>query len=182
MCLLYVLSAVFRLLVKTLYFYFYIQANDVNIKTSSWFFCWSCKNFLSYNLLYTLRMFVEVMRWKWAKRPIEISHPFLLVFFFLLLLSCNFFFIVKTLSHDTLTANHNTDETNETNTRNNKKMKEKKILQKLTFTSHKMQVPLCMGFTTVIKILPQLLWYSFATFLSDTCFYCALSKPFLRTC
>lgn len=43
---------------ETLYFYFYIQANGVNIKTSSWFFCCSCKNFLLYNLLY-----VCLLRW-----------------------------------------------------------------------------------------------------------------------
>lgn len=83
---------------------------------------------------------------KWAKRPIEISLSHFFCFFFI-------FFIVKTLSHDTLTANHNTDETNETNT--TKKMKKKNTKIDVHFTQNAGAI--VYGIHDGYKILPQLL-------------------------
>lgn len=160
--------------------YFYIQANSVNIKTSSWFFCWSCKNFLSYNLIYIyLRMLL--LRRNGQKDPLKfLSHFFCL--FFLSSYTISSFFLLWRHFHmirwlQTITRMEN--EWNEHNRR--KKNEENKKKKKLTFTSHtKMQVPLCTGFTTVIKFYHSFYDTLCHFFLSDTCFYCALSKPFFE--
>lgn len=89
--------------------------------------------------------------------------------------SYNFFFIVKTLSHDTLTANHNTDETNETNTTTTKN-EEKNTKIDVHFTQNAGAI--VYGIHDGYKILPQLLWYSLPLFYQTLVFIVHSQSPF----
>lgn len=159
--------------------YFYIQANSVNIKTSSWFFCWSCKNFLSYNLIYIyLRMLL--LRRNGQKDPLKfLSHFFCL--FFLSSYTISSFFLLWRHFHMIRWLQTITRMENEWNEHNRRKKKWRKYKKKIdVHFSHKNAGAIVYGIHDGYKILPQLLWYSLPLFFIRHLFLLCTLKALFR--